>query len=117
MKKFLNYKQLQAKADAMKNAKHNFYTYVLAYSMQYLEDKDGRYKHVTEEEFQELLAIMEDYLEDCFHVSAWDCGDALANCISEHGARDVIDNYNCEGKYADRDYDEDSFLVEELCNM
>lgn len=111
----LTYNLLQQKADELKNSKLQFYTYVMCYCMQYALELGA--SEVSEEEFDELVGIMNDYLEGCSQVSPWTCGDAIAMCIAEYGVRDTIDNYNCEGKYSDRDYCTDSFIVEKICEF
>lgn len=100
----MNYQQITKKANELHNAgtKIKYFDMVLHFSLQDL--KESRLKEITEAHVYELLSLMTDYLDNCYHVSAYDAADAITNCINKYGVEVFLANG-------------EQLMIDELCCM
>ena len=82
----MNFTTLNNRASKLMKEGHKskFYEMVLCYGLENLCENDTD-KFINENQFDELLAVISDYLEDCYHVSVYDAVDGCINCIKEVG--------------------------------
>ena len=104
----MKYENLNNRANQLRKeqVESSFYEMVLCYGLESLCDNIEQ-EVVSDEQFNELLSIMYNYLQDCYRVAPWDVADAITNLIKEIGIDAFLNDCHNNG----------SLLEDELCNM
>ena len=94
----MKYNELNQRASKLMAERHRikFYEMVLCYGLENLYD-DEDFEEITEDQFNELLSVIYDYLDDCYHVSVYDAVDGCISCIEEVGIEVFLEDCNSCG--------------------